>query len=179
MKRAAVQLHVLICERAYLHNGGHVYTIIHKSNGEDRLDLDWEMLEHKLPSPEQGPANNRHNKCGNEFDTRPCKYRRPGLLQAVHHEYTGSEDEDVANEVNSPELAPRMDRSAKVSRPEDDETEHADEARGDARCKSVSGDSCLLPRFFWCLTSCRISISSCFQRWRRRVEGRERMKWRA
>lgn len=100
--------------------------------------MNWEMLENELPTPEQGPTNNGQNKCGNEFDTRPRKYHRPSLLQTKYHEDTGSEDENVADEVNPPELAPRMDGPAKVFWPEDDETKHADETSGNTGGELVS-----------------------------------------
>ena len=112
--------------------------------------MNWEMLENDLPSPEQGPTNDGHNKCGNEFDTRPRKYHSSSLLQAKYHEHTGSKDKNVADEVNPPELAPGMDRPAKVSWPKDDETKHADESGRNTSRELVSRHSrhpFLVPHF--------------------------------
>lgn len=132
------QYQTLKNDRAYLHNSRYVYAIVHESNGEDWLNMNWEMLENELPTPEQGPTNNGQHKCGNEFDTRPRKYHRSSLLQTKYHEDTGSEDENVADEVDPPELAPRMDRPAKVLWPEDDKTKHTDETSGNTRSELIS-----------------------------------------
>lgn len=131
------QHHLLKYDRAYLHNGGNVYTIVDKANGEDGLDMNWEMLENELPSPEQSPTHDRNNKCGNELDTRPSKNHRSSLLQAIHHEYTCSEDENIADEVNPPEFAPRVDRPAKVLWPEDDEAKHAGKTSRNTKSGSI------------------------------------------
>lgn len=132
------QHQMLEYNRAYLHNGGYVYTIVHQSNGEDWLNMNWEMLENELPAPEQGPTNNGTNKCGNKFDTGPRKYHRSSLLQTKYHKDTGSEDENIADEVDPPELAPRVDGPAKVLWPEDDETKHTYETSGNTRSELVS-----------------------------------------
>lgn len=134
-KRGAEQRQRLDLEQIHSRDGSHVYTVVHETNRKDWLDLDWEMFENELPSPEQSPANHRNYKRGDELDTRPRKYHRSGLLQTVDHQDTRCENENIANEVNSPELAPGMYRSTKVLRPKDGETKHANKAGGNAKIK--------------------------------------------
>lgn len=105
---------------------------------EHGLDLDRELTENELPSPEKGPADERDNERADKLDTGPGEDHCAGLLQAVDHENTSREDEDVSDKVDPPKLVPRMLGFAEFLRPENHETEHANEACGNA----VGGKVC-------------------------------------